>query len=51
MDKQGARDRAAEMLEAWSRRDYGEIASHLAPEVVLVDAAPLFGRTSTGPAA
>ncbi len=49
MDNQGARDRATEMLEAWNRRDYGEIASHLAPEVVLVD--HTLGRTSTGPAA
>ena len=47
MDSQNARDRAAEMLAAWNRRDYGEIASHLTPDVVLVDHTR--GRTSTGP--
>ena len=49
MGKQGARDRAKEMLEAWNRRDYGEIASHLAPDVVVVD--HTLARTSTGPTA
>jgi ketosteroid isomerase-like protein len=47
MDKKGARDLANAMLEAWNRRDYEEIASHLNPDVLLVDHSR--GRTSTGP--
>jgi len=37
MDNQSARDRANALLTAWNRRDYGEVASHLSPDVVLVD--------------
>ena len=47
MDSESARDRADAMLEAWNRRDYGEVASHLTPDVVLVDHTR--GRTSRGP--
>lgn len=47
MDDKIARDRAEAMLDAWNRRDYGELASHLAPDAVLVDHTR--GRTSTGP--
>ncbi len=47
MDNQSARDLANVILAAWNRRDYGEIASHLSPDVVLVDHSR--GRTSTGP--
>ena len=47
MDNQSARDRANALLTAWNRRDYGEVASHLSPDVVLVDHAR--HRTSTGP--
>ena len=47
MDNQSARDRADALLGAWNRRDYGEVASHLNPGVVLVDHSR--HRTSTGP--
>ena len=47
MDNQSARDRADALLTAWNRRDYGEVASHLSPDVVLVDHTR--HRTSTGP--
>lgn len=47
MDSQDARDRAEEMLAAWNRRDYDEIASHLTPDVMLVDHTR--GKTTTGP--
>jgi hypothetical protein len=47
MDNQSARDRADALLAAWNRRDYGEVASHLSPDVVLVD--HTHHRTSTGP--
>ena len=46
MDNQSARDRADALLAAWNRRDYGEVASHLSPDVVLVDHTR--HRTSTG---
>ena len=46
MDNQSARDRADALLTAWNRRDYGEVASHLSPDVVLVDHTR--HRTSTG---
>jgi ketosteroid isomerase-like protein len=46
MDNQSARDRANALLTAWNRRDYGEVASHLSPDVVLVDHTR--HRTSTG---
>ena len=47
MDSQSARDRADAMLAAWNRRDYDEVATHVTPDVVLVDHSR--GRTSTGP--
>ena len=47
MDSQSARDRADAMLAAWNRRDYDEVATLVAPDVVLVDHSR--GRTSTGP--
>ena len=47
MDNQSARDRADALLAAWNRRDYAEVASHLTPDVVLVDHTR--HRTSTGP--
>jgi ketosteroid isomerase-like protein len=47
MDNQSARDRADALLTAWNRRDYGEVANHLSPDVVLVDHTR--HRTSTGP--
>jgi predicted ester cyclase len=47
MDRQSAHDRADAILGAWNRRDYDEIASHVTPDVVLVDHTR--GRTSTGP--
>jgi ketosteroid isomerase-like protein len=46
MDNQSAHDRADALLTAWNRRDYGEVASHLSPDVVLVDHTR--HRTSTG---
>lgn len=46
MDNQSARDRADALLAAWNRRDYAEVASHLTPDVVLVDHSR--HRTSTG---
>lgn len=46
MDNQSARDRAGALLGAWNRRDYGEVASHLNPDVVVVDHTRR--RTSTG---
>ena len=46
MDNQSARDRAEALLAAWNRRDYAEVASHLTPDVVLVDHSR--HRTSTG---
>lgn len=47
MDNKSPRDRAEAMLGAWNRRDYGELTSHLTPDVVLVDHTR--GRSSTGP--
>ena len=47
MDKQSARDRADALLRAWNGRDYGEVASQLNPDVVVVDHTR--HRTSTGP--
>ena len=46
MDNQSARDRADALLAAWNRRDHAEVASHLSPDVVLVDHTR--HRTSTG---
>ena len=46
MDNQSARDRAEALLAAWNRRDYAEVASHLTPDVVLVDHSR--HRASTG---
>lgn len=48
MDDQGARDKADAILEAWNGRDYDQIASHLTPDVTLVDHSR--ARTSTGAA-
>ena len=47
MDNQSARDRADALLRAWNGRDYGEVASQLNPDVVVVDHTR--HRTSTGP--
>ena len=47
MDNQSARDRADALLGAWNGRDYGEVANHLNPGVVVVDHTR--HRTSTGP--
>lgn len=47
MESKSARDRAEAMLDGWNRRDYGEVASHLTPDLVFVDHTR--GRTSTGP--
>ena len=47
MDNPSARDRADSLLGAWNRRDYGEVASHLNPGLVVVDHTR--HRTSTGP--
>ena len=47
MDNQSARDRADALLGAWNGRDYGEVASQLNPDVVVVDHTR--HRTSTGP--
>ena len=46
MDSQNARDRADALLRAWNGRDYGEVASHLTPDVVVVDHTR--HRTSSG---
>jgi predicted ester cyclase len=46
MDNQNARDRADALLRAWNGRDYGEVASHLTPDVVIVDHTR--HRTSSG---
>jgi hypothetical protein len=46
MDNQSARDWADALLGAWNRRDYGEVASHLNPGVVVVDHTR--HRSSTG---
>ena len=48
MDNRSARDRADALLGAWNGRDYGEVASQLNPDVVVVDHTR--HRTSTGPA-
>lgn len=47
MDDQSAREQANEILDAWNRRDYEGVASHLTSEVLLVDHTR--ARTSTGP--
>ena len=47
MDNQNARDRADALLRAWNGRDYGEVASQLSPDIVVVDHTR--HRTSSGP--
>jgi hypothetical protein len=47
MDDQSAREKADAMLDAWNRRDYDGVASHLTSDVMLVDHTR--ARTSTGP--
>jgi steroid delta-isomerase-like uncharacterized protein len=46
MDNQSARDRADALLAAWNRRDYDEVSSHLASDVVFSDHSR--HRTSAG---